>query len=139
MANLKEIVEIRLEQLGLGAVEAATAAGIERTYIRDIVERKKKSVRADKLAALASALKIDAAALARGELVPVNADTPELPISDPSEIEAFLKRIEGLDEYNRRVALNIILNAIKAKAYEQEHSRTDDQSETANPHREPTP
>lgn len=42
MLTLKEIVELRLGELGLGAVEAATAAGIERTYIRDIVEGKKK-------------------------------------------------------------------------------------------------
>ncbi|PWL17047.1 hypothetical protein DKP76_13500 [Falsochrobactrum shanghaiense] len=69
MMELKEIVQTRLKQLGLGPVEAATAAGLERTYIRDIVEGKKKSVRTDKLQALADALKIDAAALQRGELV----------------------------------------------------------------------
>lgn len=61
------------------------------------------------------------------------------PISGSKQIEATLKRIEGLDDYSRGIALNIILNAIKARAYEQEHSQPDDQSETANPHREPTP
>lgn len=67
--DLKKIVVERLSQLKIGAVEAATAAGIERTFIRDIVEGKKKSVRADKLALLANALKLDAAALAAGQLL----------------------------------------------------------------------
>lgn len=71
--DLKKIVIERLSQLQLGAVEAATAAGIERTYIRDIVEGKKKSVRADKLPMLAKALKLDPAALAAGQLVTTEA------------------------------------------------------------------
>ena len=75
--ELREIVQIRLQQLEVGPVEAATAAGLERTYIRDIVEGKKKSVRTDKLQALADALQLDAAALQRGELVPSGAKNPE--------------------------------------------------------------
>lgn len=71
MLTLQEIVETRLTQLKLGAVEAAVMAGIERTYIRDIVEGRKKSVRTDKIHALAAALKLDPAALARNELVPI--------------------------------------------------------------------
>jgi phage repressor protein C with HTH and peptisase S24 domain len=78
--TLKEIVEKRLSQLHLGAVEAAVAAKIERTYIRDIVEGKKKSVRIDKLGALASALKLDPAALQRNELVPAD-ETSDSPIA----------------------------------------------------------
>lgn len=82
MASLKEIVALRLKQLKVGAVEAATGAGIERTFIRDIVEGKKKSVRADKMEALARALFLDPAALARGELLavdPDDTDADELP------------------------------------------------------------
>ncbi len=71
MSTLKEIVVERLKQLQIGAVEAATSAGIERTFIRDIVEDRKKSVRADSVIKLAKALKLDPAALARGELVPL--------------------------------------------------------------------
>ncbi|NTS31303.1 hypothetical protein HQ945_08545 [Phyllobacterium sp. BT25] len=67
--DLKTIVVNRLEQLGVGAVEAATAAGIERTFIRDIVDGKKKSVRADKMGALARALKLNPEALMQGELL----------------------------------------------------------------------
>jgi hypothetical protein len=74
MPSLKEIVENRLSELGLGPVEAAVHGGIERTFIRDIVEGKKKSVRSDKMAALARALRLDAAALARNEMVRLNGD-----------------------------------------------------------------
>lgn len=69
MKTLKEIVEKRLEELGLGAVEAAVQGGIERTFIRDIVEDKKKSVRSDKVEGLARALRLDPSALARNEMV----------------------------------------------------------------------
>lgn len=71
MSTLKEIAVKRLEELNLGAVEAAVAAGIERTFIRDIVEDKKKSVRADKLAGLARALHLDPEGLARGVAIPL--------------------------------------------------------------------
>lgn len=74
--TLKEIVVLRLKQLKVGAVEAATGANIERTFIRDIVEGKKQSVRADKMEPLARALFLDPAALARGELV-ASDDAPD--------------------------------------------------------------
>lgn len=74
MTKLKEIVAERLKQLKVGPVEAAVGAGIERTFIRDILEGKKKSVRADKMEGLARALYLDASALARGELVPADGD-----------------------------------------------------------------
>lgn len=69
MTKLREIVTKRLDELQLGPVEAAVQAGIERSYIRDIVEGRKKSVRNDKIDDLARALKLDPAALARNELV----------------------------------------------------------------------
>jgi hypothetical protein len=69
MPTLKEIVVKRLEELQMSPIEAANAAGIERTFIRDIIEEKKRSVRSDKLEGLARALRLDAAALARNELV----------------------------------------------------------------------
>lgn len=75
MATLKDIVSERLDQLGIGAVEAATQARIERTFIRDIVEGRKKSVRSDKMADLARALSLDPEALARNELRPVSVET----------------------------------------------------------------
>lgn len=75
MATLKDIVTERLDQLGIGAVEAASQAGIERTFIRDIVEGRKKSVRSDKVADLARALSLDPDALARNELKIASGDT----------------------------------------------------------------
>ena len=76
MPTLKEIVVKRLEELDMGPIAAAVAGGIERTYIRDIIEEKKRSVRSDKLEGLARALRLDAAALARNELVRVDGDKP---------------------------------------------------------------
>jgi len=75
MPTLKEIVVKRLKELNMGPIEAANAGGIERTYIRDIVEEKKRSVRSDKLEGLARALRLDAAALARNELVRTDGET----------------------------------------------------------------
>lgn len=54
--TLKDRVQGRLDALGIGAVAAATGAGLERTYIRDIVTGKKKTVSVDKLPKLAEAL-----------------------------------------------------------------------------------
>lgn len=91
MTTLKEIVAKRLEELGLGPVEAAVQGGIERTFIRDIVEDKKKSIRSDKVESLARALKLDPAALARNELVRMNGEQERKPSLvgsfDPDEDE----------------------------------------------------
>ena len=54
---LKKRVDKRLNELGLGPVEAATAAGMERTFIRDIIESKKVSVRTAGALQLSLALK----------------------------------------------------------------------------------
>lgn len=54
--GLKDRVQARLTAIGKGPVEAATAAGMERTYIHDILEGKKQSVRVNKLEELARAL-----------------------------------------------------------------------------------
>jgi len=77
MSKLREIVVKRLEELGLGPVEAAVQAGIERSFIRDIVEGRKASVRSDKMPMLARALQLDATALARNDAVPLVTDANE--------------------------------------------------------------
>jgi len=64
MTDLTEFVRRRLRELDLGPIEAATKGGLERTYIRDIVDGRKKSIRADKLDALAAALNVPASQLA---------------------------------------------------------------------------
>lgn len=108
--NLKEIVIERLNQLGLGAVEAATAAGIERTFIRDIVEDKKKSVRADKLPVLAAALKLDPSALAAGTLVPIDETT----LPDPEDVE-FMELWKKANSADRDVILALLRSRISSK------------------------
>ena len=93
MKTLKDIVAKRLSELGLGAVEAATRAGLERTYIRDIVEGRKATVRANKIAALATALE-----LSPEELMGLDASaadlnkapqTPKSNASFPPKYQAF--------------------------------------------------
>lgn len=54
---LKIVVQNRLRALDLGPIEAATAAGLERTFIRDIVEGRKETIRQSSLAKLAAALR----------------------------------------------------------------------------------
>lgn len=63
--SLKEIVDRRLKVLDVGPIEAATQGGLERTFIRDIVEGKKRRVL--DYSKLAKALGLDADALSRGE------------------------------------------------------------------------
>lgn len=94
---MREIVQKRLDQLNVGAIEAAVAAGMERTFIRDLVEDRKKSVRSDKLAHLARALKLDAQALARGELVPADDQGQDM---EAAEIMSIMSRLPeaGRDE-----------------------------------------
>ena len=74
--TLKEIVDKRLAVLDLGPVEAATSNGLERTYIRDIVEGRKKRVL--DYTKLAKALKLDPLSLSRGEMLPIDDARAEL-------------------------------------------------------------
>ncbi len=75
MSKLQEIAIERLKELGLGPVEAAVKAGIERTFVRDLVDGKKSTVTLKKIPDLAKALQLDADALVRGEVVP--SDDPD--------------------------------------------------------------
>ncbi|TPM19808.1 LexA family transcriptional regulator [Mesorhizobium sp. B2-3-6] len=78
--ELQKIVVRRLDELGLGPVEAATKAGLERTYIRDIVQGKKLSVRTDKLESLARALQLDAADLSHSKSTAVDSTVRNVPV-----------------------------------------------------------
>ncbi|MCS0497892.1 S24 family peptidase [Ancylobacter sp. MQZ15Z-1] len=55
-SKLQRVVEGRLKELNIGPVQAATAAGMERTFIRDIVMGRKTSVRQSSMPPLARAL-----------------------------------------------------------------------------------
>lgn len=93
MTNLKDIVSKRLSELELGPVEAAVHAGMERSYIRDIVEGRKKSVRNDKLQDLARALKLDASALSRGELIRIDEQDGLRPSNAPAGYVAVIGKV----------------------------------------------
>lgn len=90
MSTLQKIVVDRLQELGIGPVEAATAADLERTYIRDIVTGKKRTVMAGKIRLLARALRLDPDALARNESVPL--DYNEAPSARPTPNASFPPR-----------------------------------------------
>jgi hypothetical protein len=64
MPSLREVVSARLAEINQGPIEAATEAGIERTFIRDIVEGRKESVRQKSMMGLARALRWTAPQLA---------------------------------------------------------------------------
>jgi len=60
---LRDIVTERLRALGRNPFEAAKNAGLERTFINDILNGRKRSVRGDNLAFLADALEMKATEL----------------------------------------------------------------------------
>jgi len=67
MDKLKKIIVERLDELGVSAIEAAKRGGLERGYIRDFIEGRKKTFRQDKIPLLAEALELDSKALVLGE------------------------------------------------------------------------
>lgn len=73
MKDYREITIARLAQLGLGPMEVITESGVpmDRYFIRDLVDGRKKTVRASSLPALAAVLRLDLDALVRGEMVPI--------------------------------------------------------------------
>jgi phage repressor protein C with HTH and peptisase S24 domain len=89
MKTLQEIVTARLTELGLGPIEAATAGGLERTFIRDITVGKKKSVKSDKIVQLGKALMLDPDALARNEALPVSETRSEPALFRPAPNASF--------------------------------------------------
>lgn len=100
--SLQKIVAKRLEELGLGSVEAATRAGLERTYIRDIVQGKKLSVRTDKIELLARALELNPADLSSGIASPKQAISVPLMgyLGAGGEVEPEFEQVppDGLDQ-----------------------------------------
>nr|WP_319637624.1 helix-turn-helix transcriptional regulator [Brucella sp. HL-2] len=68
-------------------------------------------------------------------------DDQEAPqkITDLKQVEAMLLRVDGLNKSNVDTIMAIISNSIKANAYEQEHTRTGDQSASSSHHHELTP
>ncbi|EJF91652.1 LexA family transcriptional regulator [Bartonella tamiae] len=68
MDNLKNIIKTRLNELEISPIEAAIKVGLERGYIRDYLEDRKKTFRQDKLPLLAKALELNVSDLLVGGL-----------------------------------------------------------------------
>lgn len=56
--HLKKLVEVRLKLLGVAGTKAATDSGLGRTFINDILHERKRTVRADAVDRLATALRL---------------------------------------------------------------------------------
>lgn len=84
--RLPEIAAERLAELGLSPITAALSVDLDRYFIRDLVAGKKATVGSGSLPKVARALKLDAAALANGEKVPVD-NEGDLASLDPDERE----------------------------------------------------
>lgn len=58
MMTLKARVKFRMTELGMNPAQVSKAAGFAPTFVRDLLENRKKSIRADALAKLAEALDV---------------------------------------------------------------------------------
>ena len=96
MAALKDIIARRLEELGINAFEAARDGGLERNFVNDILNDKKKSVRGDNLNKLARGLRATPAQVLSGEFPPL--DEPDLPTE--TDVHSDLSNVVMLPEYD---------------------------------------
>lgn len=98
MNKLQEIAIKRLQELKLGPIEAAVKAGIERTFVRDLVDGKKSTVTLKKMPDLAKALMLDADSLLRGEVVAIDdsaEDFRETPTKPNASFPPKYQRFNG--------------------------------------------
>jgi len=97
MSTLQKIAIERLKELDLGPVEAAVKAGIERTFLRDLVDGKKSTVTLKKMPDLAKALRLDADALIRGEVVRLADDEEPVVQTTTKPNASFPPRFQKFD------------------------------------------
>jgi len=76
--SLKRRVQQRLEELKLSPAAASKKAGFAPTFVRDLIEGRKKNVRSDSLARLAKALQTTPEWLIKGESAPQNGAAHQL-------------------------------------------------------------
>lgn len=83
MATLKTVVSRRLAQIGKNAFEAARDGGLERNYVNDILNDKKRTVRGDKLDMLARGLNATANEILTGKFDDEDRDqwTPDVDVN----------------------------------------------------------
>lgn len=90
-SSLKSRVEGRLKALQLNPFEAARRAGLGRDFVNDIIGDRKRSVRGDNLAALATALECDVAYLAGEQAAPIG-----FPLTEASPINVRMEVAAGV-------------------------------------------
>lgn len=99
MDSLKTSVARRLEQIGKNAFEAARDGGLERNFINDILNDKKKSVRGDNLKKLAKGLDSTPSVVLSGDYSDTVADLPP-----ETDVRADLDSVVMLPEYDVRLS-----------------------------------
>lgn len=70
MTEISELIQRRLDILQISPAEAAKRAGLDRSYISDLIAGRKKSIRHDKVLVLAKALECDPAYLSGNQDAP---------------------------------------------------------------------
>lgn len=123
----------RIEQSGLTMKAASLAAGLNETFVRDILERKRvPSI--DKFIKLAGVLGTTVSDLLE------EASDASRPIRDDAEIYAMLSRIEGLGDRGVELAM-MTIQTVRNASREKTSTPTDvdGQSELATPRHEAQP
>lgn len=100
MASLKTIVSRRLQQIGKNPFEAARDGDLERNFINDILNEKKKSVRGDNLAKLAKGLNATPHEVLTGRFN----EAPEADLPPETDAHADLSNVVMLPEYDVRLS-----------------------------------
>ncbi|MGI4818662.1 MAG: S24 family peptidase [Janthinobacterium lividum] len=100
MASLKTTVARRLEEIGKNAFEAARDGGLERNFINDILNDKKKTVRGDNLNKLAKGLNATPSQILTGSFD----DMPEADLPSETDVSADLSNVVMLPEYDVRLS-----------------------------------
>lgn len=117
----------RVEQSGLTMKAASLAAGLNETFVRDILERKRvPSI--DKFAKLAEVLGTTVSDIL-DEQSASSQKPDESPVMGAENIQALLRRIEGLTETDVGILMSIIHNALSVNTAVQVRSRDHDQRE----------
>lgn len=99
--ELAQRVEARLAELGRKPIPAAVAVGLERTYLRDLIKGRKKSVSSDRYELVAKALDWTVAELLARETAAGAVSAPAQNIREPGDVvrtpELDNPRLEAAD------------------------------------------
>lgn len=117
----------RMQAKGFTMKSASLAAGLNETFVRDILERGKiPSI--DKFAKLAAVLGATVGELLEEGHAPADGSAA-VPIRSQAEILAMLERIEGLKQTDVEIAFAVITNALAVNKAAQAQGDSGDRSE----------